>query len=183
MDIGASIRTIRKKKGITIARICEDTGLSQGFLSQVETGRTSPSIATLESIARALGVPLPYLLLQKEERMTIIRKNERKITASGSEQLRVEHLAKTRHMRMMMVEVPAGGSTGPEVHAHDGEEIHLVVKGTIWARQGEDEGVFQEGDSFSWNACVPHTVKNIGEETALVLIAVQRDAGEGEDYI
>ncbi|MDF2938074.1 MAG: DNA-binding protein [Paenibacillaceae bacterium] len=183
MDIGASVRAIRKRKGITIARICEDTGLSQGFLSQVETGRTSPSIATLESIARALSVPLPYLLLQNDERMNIIRKSERKITASGSENLRVEHLALTRHMRMMMVEVPAGGSTGSEIHAHPGEEIHLVVKGKIWARQGEDEGVFEEGDSFSWNACVPHIVKNVGEETALVLIAVQKDEAEGEDHI
>lgn len=183
MDIGAAIRSIRKRKGITIARICEDTGLSQGFLSQVETGRTSPSIATLESIAQALGVPLPFLLLKKEERMSIIRKGERKKTASGPESLQVEHLAATRHLRMMIVEVPPGRSTGKGPHAHAGEEMHLVVKGRIFAQQGEDAAEFEEGDSFSWNACVPHMVKNIGDETALVLIAVHKDAEDGEVYL
>ncbi|MGO4375004.1 helix-turn-helix domain-containing protein, partial [Paenibacillus sp. MCAF20] len=78
MDIGSNIRAIRKRKNITIAQICEETGLSQGFMSQVETNKTSPSIATLESIAGALKVPLAYLLLKKEDRMHIVRKNDRK---------------------------------------------------------------------------------------------------------
>ena len=71
MDIGSTIRAIRKRKKITIAQICEETGLSQGFMSQVETNKTSPSIATLDNIAKALNVPLPYLLMKKE------RSNER----------------------------------------------------------------------------------------------------------
>lgn len=66
MDIGATIRAIRKRKNITIAQICDTTGLSQGFMSQVETNKTSPSIATLENIAQALKVPLAYLLLKKK---------------------------------------------------------------------------------------------------------------------
>ena len=34
-----------------------------------------------------------------------------------------------------------------------------------------DVAIVEEGDSFSWNACVPHIVRNIGEETALLLIS------------
>lgn len=66
MNIGSNIRTIRKRKHITIAQICETTGLSQGFMSQVETNKTSPSIATLSLIADALNVPLAYLLLKRK---------------------------------------------------------------------------------------------------------------------
>ncbi|WP_232698078.1 helix-turn-helix domain-containing protein [Brevibacillus daliensis] len=172
MDIGSNIRAIRKRKSITIAQICEETGLSQGFLSQVETNKTSPSIATLESIAQALKVPLAYLLLKKEERMGIVRKEERKITTSGVENLKVEHLSSTRNVRMMIVEMPPGSSTGEVPHAHEGQEVHVVIKGKIYAEQGEDSAVFVEGDSFSWNACTPHLVKNIGDELAIVLISV-----------
>lgn len=175
MDIGSTIRAIRKRKNITIAQICETTGLSQGFMSQVETNKTSPSISTLESIAQALKVPLAYLLLKKEERMRIVRKNERTITTSGSENLKVEHLSSTKNVRMMIIEFPPGSTTGNTPHAHEGEEVHVVIKGRIYAEQGEDKAEFGEGDSFSWNACTPHLVRNIGEDKAIVLISIYKE--------
>jgi transcriptional regulator with XRE-family HTH domain len=183
MDIGSTIRAIRKRKNITISQICEATGLSQGFMSQVENNKTSPSIATLESITNALKVPLAYLLLRQEERMNIVRKDERKISNSGTERLKVEHLSSTKNVKMMLVEFPLGSSTGNEPHAHEGEEVHLVVKGRIYAEQGEDSAEFAEGDSFSWNACTPHWVKNISDETAIVLISVYTESDQAKDYL
>lgn len=183
MNIGTTIRTVRKRKNITIAQICEETGLSQGFMSQVETNKTSPSIATLDSIAKALKVPLAYLLLQQEDRMHIVRKEERKVTKSGAELLKVEHLSSTKNVRMLLVEFPPGASTGEIPHAHEGEEVHLVIKGRIYAEQGEDQSEFEEGDSFSWNACTPHMVRNIGEETAIVLISIYTESDRGIDLL
>lgn len=183
MDIGSTIRAIRKRRNITIAQICEETGLSQGFMSQVETNKTSPSISTLENIAQALKVPLAYLLLKKEDRMSIVRKAERRITTSGSENLKVEHLSSTKNVRMMLVEFPPGASTGDVPHAHEGEEVHVVIKGRIYAEQGEDAAEFGEGDSFSWNACTPHVVRNIGEDTAIVLISIYTESDSGRDLI
>ncbi|NOU90070.1 cupin domain-containing protein [Paenibacillus sp. LMG 31460] len=183
MDIGSTIRAIRKRRNITIAQICEETGLSQGFMSQVETNKTSPSISTLENIAQALKVPLAYLLLKKEDRMSIVRKEERRITTSGSENLKVEHLSSTKNVRMMLVEFPPGTSTGDVPHAHEGEEVHVVIKGRIYAEQGEDAAEFGDGDSFSWNACTPHVVRNIGEDTAIVLISIYTESDSERDLI
>lgn len=182
MDIGSAIRTIRKRKSITMAQLCGATGLSQGFLSQVETNKTSPSISTLEGIAQALNVPLAYLLLKNEERMDVVRRDKRQITSSGGQQFQVEHLAANRHVRMMVVHFPPGGVTGEEPHAHEGEETHLVLEGRIEASQGEDRAELEEGDSFSWNACVPHMVRNIGTGPAVVLVAVYREVEDGESY-
>ncbi|WP_040951780.1 helix-turn-helix domain-containing protein [Gorillibacterium massiliense] len=183
MDIGSTIRAIRKRKNITIAQICEKTGLSQGFMSQVETNKTSPSIVTLESIAAALNVPLSYLLLKKEERMSIVRKDERKSTTSGTDQLKVEHLSSTKNMRMMLVEFPPGTSTGTVPHAHEGEEVHVVIKGTVQVTQGEDTAELSEGDSFSWNACSPHLVRNLSDDQAIVLITLYTETEHGLDYL
>lgn len=183
MDIGSTIRAIRKRKNITIAQICEETGLSQGFMSQVETNKTSPSIATLENIAKALKVPLAYLLLQKEERMHIVRKEERRITTSGAQKLKVSHLSSTKNVRMMLVEFPPGASTGELPHAHEGQEVHVVMKGKIYAEQGEDAAEFGEGDSFSWNACTPHFVRNIGEEMAIVLISIYTETDSAQAFL
>lgn len=183
MNIGSTIRAIRKRKNITIAQICEETGLPQGFMSQVENNKTSPSIATLEGIAQALKVPLAYLLLKQEERMNIVRKDGRRITTSGTEKLKVEHLSSTKNVRMRIVEFPPGSSTGEIPYAHEGEEVHLVLKGRIYAEQGEDHAEFGEGDSFSWNACTPHTVKNLSEETAMVLISIYTEGENGKDLL
>lgn len=178
MDIGSTIRAIRKRKHITIAQICETTGLSQGFMSQVETNKTSPSITTLSLIADALNVPLPYLLLKKEERMHTVRKENRRMTTSGSDKLAVEHLSSAGGVRMVLVSIPPGSSTGEVPRAHEGKEVHLVMKGEVYAEQGEDSGLFREGDSFSWNACIPHLVKNIGDEPASVLIAIYTEGDQ-----
>ncbi|MDQ0172491.1 helix-turn-helix domain-containing protein [Paenibacillus tundrae] len=173
MDIGSAIRTIRKQKQITIMQMCEGTGLSKGFISNVENNKTSPSIATLESIADYLNVPLPYLLLTPEQRMNVVRKHERQETTAGSGQIKVQHLTAKGAMRLSIVELPPGASTGSNKHV--GEESHLILQGKIRAEQGEDVELLEEGDSFTWNAIVPHEVANIGDEPAIVLIAVSKE--------
>ena len=54
-----------------------------------------------------------------------------------------------------------------DAHAHEGKESHLVLEGKVLAEQGEDSVILEEGDSFSWNASVPHSVKNVGDAKPL----------------
>jgi quercetin dioxygenase-like cupin family protein len=173
MNIGSKIRAIRNRKKITIAQMCEETGLSKGFISNVENNNTSPSINTLQTISNFLKVPLPYLLLEKDQHMSVVRKQERKSTVSQDADLKVEHLASQGGLSLRLVDFPPGTSTGESI-AHEGEECHLVIKGQILAEQGEDSYILGEGDTFSWSASVPHFVKNIGDETAVILIAVYK---------
>ncbi|MDX5476639.1 MAG: cupin domain-containing protein [Bacillaceae bacterium] len=172
MDIGTKIRAIRNRKKITIAQMCEATGLSKGFISNVENNNTSPSISTLNTIATFLGVPLPYLLLEKKQHMKVVREGDRKTSSFNG--LNVEHLSSKGGLKMMIVQLPPGASIG-EPHAHEGEECHLVLEGKILAEQGEDSEIVQKGDSFSWNASIPHFVKNIGDENAVILISIYSD--------
>ncbi|WP_082226471.1 cupin domain-containing protein [Planococcus halocryophilus] len=104
--------------------------------------------------------------------MGIVRKDAR--TKSSFNNLKVEHLTSKGGLRMMIVEFPPGASIG-EPHSHEGEECHLVLQGRMLAEQGEDPGIAEKGDSFIWNASVPHFVKNIGEEPAKVLILIYTD--------
>jgi transcriptional regulator with XRE-family HTH domain len=175
MEIGATIRAIRKKKGITIGQLCEETGLSQGFLSLVENNKTSPSLATLDAIAAVLQVPAAFLLLKQEERMKVVRKDER-THSMYKDQLKVAHLGEEAGLRLLMIEIPPGPSANLDTNVHEGVECHLVLKGRLLARQGEDEFILEEGDSFSWKSFVPHYAINIGDEPAIVLIASYSDS-------
>ncbi len=60
--MGARIRTVRKKRSMTLRQLAQKTVLSVSLLSQIEVGKSSASISTLHKIAAALGVPLAYLL-------------------------------------------------------------------------------------------------------------------------
>jgi len=178
MDIGSTIRAIRNRKKITIAQMSEGTGLSKGFISNMENNHTSPSINTLQTVAKFLEIPLPYLLLEKDQRMRVVRKNERTYTTHNKDNIKVEHLTSQGGLSLQNVEIPPGASTGIEPHTHEGEECHLVLKGKVLAEQGEDSFILEEGDSFSWNASVPHYVKNIGDDTAVILIAIYKGADD-----
>lgn len=59
--IGHEARRFRKQLGLTIADVCELTGLSPGMMSKIENGNTSPSLGTLQTLATALKVPVTAL--------------------------------------------------------------------------------------------------------------------------
>ena len=81
------------------------------------------------------------------------------------------NMLRARGLRLSLVEIPTGFPKENSPNAHEGEECHLVLRGKLEVQHGEDIAIVEEGDSFSWNACVPHIVRNIGEETALLLIS------------
>lgn len=56
--VGENIRTIRKSKKMSINKLSELSGVSLGFLSDIENGKTNPSIDTLEKISDALKVEI-----------------------------------------------------------------------------------------------------------------------------
>jgi len=138
-------------------------------MSLVENNKTSPSLSTLESIADFLQVPLAFLLLKQEERMKVVRKGERTFSMY-KDRLKVEHLGEEGGLRLVMIEIPAGHPDQGE-NVHEGVECHMVLKGKVRVTQGEDEYTLEEGDTFSWQSCVPHKVVNIGDDSAVILIA------------
>src|SRR5688572_29606594 len=63
-SIGRVARRVREELGLTLASVAQQAGISPGMLSRLETGRVSPSLETMVSLAEALGVR-PALLLQE----------------------------------------------------------------------------------------------------------------------
>ena len=67
MSIGARIRKVREKKGLSQGDIERVTGLLRCYTSRVENGHTVPSLETLERFATALDIPLYQLFYLGEE--------------------------------------------------------------------------------------------------------------------
>lgn len=62
LAVGGRIRDMRRARSFTLVQLAEAAGLSHPFLSQLERGLASPSMASLERIARALGTSQVELL-------------------------------------------------------------------------------------------------------------------------
>ena len=59
-SLGASLMELRKRKGMSMRELAEHSGTSTSLISQIETGRTNPTVSKLQNLATALGVPVNY---------------------------------------------------------------------------------------------------------------------------
>ena len=63
LSLGDALRQCRRARGVTLDGLSCTTGLSKGFLSQLENGRREASLATLETVAQALSIPVAVLVV------------------------------------------------------------------------------------------------------------------------
>lgn len=64
MDLGIVIKNIRKQKGQTQGEFASLCGITQTYLSQIESNIKEPSLPILKTISEQLGMPLPILFFQ-----------------------------------------------------------------------------------------------------------------------
>jgi transcriptional regulator with XRE-family HTH domain len=181
MPLGTRIRQTRTSKGITLQELSDRSGLSKGFICQLENDKASPSLQALERLAGGLSVPIAYLFLTVEEKIQVVRANERQEYRIGPEGLLVQMLSTNRrNLKMLIMELQPGSGTGGDHHAHEGEECHYVLEGTVRVTQGEDTMVLRTGDSLHWNGFMPHRIENSGSAVARILCVT---SGAVEDML
>lgn len=180
MQLGKKVRDLRLRRGLTVQRLAEDAGLSKGFISQVENDHTSPSLATLRDIARALGTSVAYLVVEEEQRPHVVRAGDRPRVAVGGNTSRVELLSALpkRNLELVLAELPPGQSAGDKRHFHHGEECIFCLEGRVGVTCGMDLMTLEAGDSCHFDGRVPHAVENTGQDIARVIIAITPAAFE-----
>lgn len=180
MQLGKKIRDLRLRRGLTVQQLAGATGLSKGFISQIENHRTSPSLATLHDLARALDTSAAYLVVEEEQVPCVVRSDERTRVPVGGNMSRVEVLSARpkRNLELIMLELPAGLEAGDQRHSHHGEECLLCVEGQVRLTSGEHVIELGPGDSCHYDGRVPHAIENRGATGARVLIAMTPAAYE-----
>ncbi len=81
----------------------------------------------------------------------------------------------SRDVRILEATAPPGAATG--VHAHAGDEHHVVLRGRWRFTQGEHVVELGPGDYLAWDPTVPHDVENVGEEPGSMLVIYPRHGG------
>ena len=172
VDVGERLRAIRNMRRATLKMIADRAGVSESFLSQVERGKASASIASLRRIAGALGVSVADLFEPSgPPRPRVLRRDERPALAFGI--LGRKLLLTPRplnHLEVFVGELDAGGSTGAEPYAHgDSEELFVVLSGSVQLELGGDVLELESGDSIDYRSSTPHRIVNTGNDRAEVM--------------
>src|SRR5436305_11767939 len=172
VDVGERLRDIRRSRRATLRTIADRAGVSESFLSQVERGRSSASIASLRRIALALGVSIADLFEPDgPPAARVLRRDDRPALAFGV--LGRKLLLTPRplhHLEVFAGELEVGGSTGEQPYAHgDSEELFVVISGSVQLELGGELFELESGDCIDYRSSTPHRVSNTGQELAEVM--------------
>ncbi|MDO5409430.1 MAG: helix-turn-helix domain-containing protein [Lachnospiraceae bacterium] len=168
-NIGTNIRRMRKAQRITLQQLAESSGLSVGYLSNVERNVTSPTLINLQKICEVLKTSLGDLLERNEREKIVIRKDEREITVDEEKNTRIETLefGKEFGSCLYMTIEPESNFEGT-VWQHECHEVGTIISGEM---RVEMEGVsydLREGDTILVKAHTPHCCYNTSKTEAVV---------------
>jgi transcriptional regulator with XRE-family HTH domain len=172
IDVGERLRAVRQARGWTLKILAKRAGLSEGFLSQVERGHSSASIASLKRIAMALNVSVADLFDDSNTpRWQVLRREDRPVLAFGV--LGRKYMLTPnpmRHLEVLVGELDPGGSTGDEPYTHgESDELFVVLSGSVRIHLGEHAHELGPGDSIGYRSSIPHRAVNVGSDTAEVM--------------
>jgi transcriptional regulator with XRE-family HTH domain len=172
--VGAQIRRRRRDRNLTLSGVAARTGLNVGYLSQVENDKASPSLETLAALADALDVPIAWFLLDQSLAPRVVRaadRPRRRLVKGGGSMSQVDG-GIARDVAIFEGEMPVGFRTG--LHAHAGDEHHLVLSGRVRISQGDATVEAGPGDYVLLDGTLPHDAEVIGAEPARLVIVYPR---------
>jgi transcriptional regulator with XRE-family HTH domain len=165
VPVGNRLRALRKERGLTIPQLAAATGLTNGFISQLERDLTSASLSSLARIAAALDIRLGHLVDG-----TPIGEGPTVLNLRGQEHVL---LSSPDEMRFHVTEshIEPGATAGEELYSLpcDVEIVH-VVEGVLELQVGEETNLLRAGDSFTYAPRDPHTWRNPSETDPAVVL-------------
>jgi transcriptional regulator with XRE-family HTH domain len=174
MNLGKKIRRMRQVRGLTAVALAKYARVTPGFISQLEYSQTVPSLQTLERVAAALDVSLMYFLLEESRQPQVMRKRQRQLIHAGDDGSRLWLLSPLppQHLELALLELPRGAVSWSTIRAHEGQQCHLVLQGTVRADYENHTYHLDEGDSILWDATTPYRLENTGDTAARILITM-----------
>lgn len=195
VDVGGLIRRERGKQGLSLRELARRVGVSASMLSQVETGRTRPSVSTIYSIAAELGLSIDALLsgegVAAADPAALPSSRVLEDAAVLPEAIPASQLVRPEQRRklelesgvtwellsdllphlvdFMLVTYEPGGrsSSSGKLTRHAGTEFAFMLRGTLKIQVGFDEYILRPGDSMGFDSSEPHLLVNEGTEPAV----------------
>ena len=171
--VGARVRSLRRERGLTIEQVAAATGLTKGFISQLERDMDL-ALALLDrtDLRRARRQAEPHLRARAGTRTRSARR-----AAEGRHVLPDEQLPALLPRRAQAAGDRVRGRSrrglGDELCSLPGEiEFVYVVEGTLEISVADETMTLAAGDSLTYELSKPHTWKNPSKREKLRVLWV-----------
>ena len=185
-DVGHKLRARREASGLSLRGLARRLEISPSALSQIETGKSRPSVSTLYAIVSELEMSLDELFAgpapaaapvppsPKPRRETRkgdagrVQRNGTRSVIDLESGVHWERLTPTpdpdTDFLYVVYEVGGSSSQGETFMRHAGREYGLILSGTLEVTVGFDTYELGPGDSVSFESSTPHRLRNVGAE-------------------
>jgi transcriptional regulator with XRE-family HTH domain len=199
--MGERLRAARTARALSLRELASRLGVSPSLISQIETGRSNPSVSTLYAIAAELDVSLDELLFNDRRPTEPASSSPARGAAVDGTMAPAPPVqrAATRHrirlasgvlwerlttlsepgIEFLHVTYEVGGASSPPdaFQRHAGHEWGYVLSGRLQVRIGFEEYTLEPGDAISINSSIPHRLATIGDEPVEAIWFVLGRAG------
>ncbi len=162
--VGTGIRELRIKNRLTIADVATLAGMSDGMLSRIENGQVSPSLDSLNRLARALGVEIGHLFrnfgMRQGKALHVKQGEGMEVVRRGTSKGHTYHLlaydqGPKKRFEPFLISMDDAAEVFPTFE-HAGTEFIYMLQGRIEYRHGSQTYLLEPGDSFTFPGNVPH---------------------------
>lgn len=164
--IGSNLKRLRTRQGHSLERLSKLAGVSRAMLSQIETGKSVPTISLLLKVADALGVSLATLVTKPASQQTkvLTRVSAPVLSSNGGRFLARALFAPTEadaRVEFYECRIAARHRETFEPHVGGTRETLVAVKGRVELTVGVDQPLqLGEGDAALFQADVERSVRN-----------------------
>ncbi len=178
-EVGARIKNLREKKGLSIEEVSNLTGFSAQRLQDIEDGVIKPQLGTVMKLSRALDSALGrlvsgvgsklYSVTRKNERTQISRSTSHKDKKSLYSYMSLAPEVQGRHMEALIVQLEADPEK--EKSVHNGEEFIYVLEGLVELCIADETYELEPGDSAYYLSTTTHVITaKQGKATILAVL-------------
>lgn len=171
--IAENLRKVRETRGLSLDQLAELTGVSKSMLRQIETGKSSPTIATIWKIANGLRISFTALLLKSEIRAEVKSfRNGNPLTAE-SERYRLYPLIPfDPHLSFETYYFEIDPETIFTGEPHEGNihEYVFVIRGILQISIDAKSFIIKPQEFLQFHANRPHTYQCVGPEMAAAIM-------------
>lgn len=163
---------------MTLAELSKRSGVSVAMLSQIETDKVNPTLATIWKIADGFDIEINTLLsdlIKEKRKFYVVRKDE--ITEVETEhkgvQIRVlSPLDMAEKLEIYILTFHPKEALPSSPHPERTEEYITAIKGDFFVKAGEKETALYEGDFMHYHADIEHSIENITDKSAELYMVV-----------
>ncbi|MBK9034996.1 MAG: helix-turn-helix transcriptional regulator [Myxococcales bacterium] len=174
--VGGNLRRLRTKRGLSLERLSQLSGVSRAMLGQIELGQSAPTINVLWKIARALEVTFSALISTRTQSgALVLRADEAKILSSKDRSFTSRALFpfdEPRRVEFYELRLTPGGVEDADAHAPGTSENLVVTGGTVEIDVAGETHRLTAGDSILFEADAVHAYRNVGKHEAVMYLVM-----------